>query len=371
MTFNEIRIGFNHLPEFSLTEHLLVRDQHTLNREQGLDEIQATYAVRGLPKAIVDGVSFEFDQQVQLSGNRIRRYTIEPKIELKLRSEYPLTTGEWLNRFVIPLQHLLTLATTHVNHLTSLKAFHDENVELEVFASGEHIDSLVPFDVIIQGMIKWNKTEYPVINSLLFDLGNIEGHYEKVLQRWFSLYDKHRPVQNLLFGVLFAPDAYPEDRFLNLARALEIYHRNKYPGGEMPKADFKRLRNEIVAQVEDQHKGWLQKKLIWANELTLQDRIARLIRDCDKLQLPEALDISVEDLARIIKDQRNRLTHYSSEKKVVSSSTLVWLSHLIEFLLKALLLKELGFSTIRIKRDPQYDFRVQKIREMLEESSLR
>ncbi len=89
-----------------------------------------------------------------------------------------------MSRFIAPLQHLLTLATTHVNHLVSLRAFHDANVEtLEVFASGNQIDSPLPFDVITQDTIKWSETEFPAINFPLFDLGDIEDHYEKVLQR--------------------------------------------------------------------------------------------------------------------------------------------------------------------------------------------
>lgn len=133
----------------------------------------------------------------------------------------------------------------------------------------------------------------------------------------------------------------------------------------MPTEDFKKLRDSIISQVKTEQQKWLKEKLAWANELSLNERLQGLLKDLADLELSNTLNIDEEKIGKRIKDSRNQLTHYSSRSKSVSPSELTWLSYLMEYLLQALLLKEIGFSATRIKNGSNFDFRMEKIKNAL------
>ena len=365
LTFHEIKVGLTHLPDFALTEGRLIRDDHIPNGNGGTDGLDASFRFRSLPEASINGVKLEFLQGFSSHGDRIRRYVIEPSIHLKLRSPIPLSISQWQHQYVTPLQHLLTLATAQKNYVNEIQGFHDMNTETLEFPDLEQPITLpISFNILSKEVLEAANTEVSEPFFLLFKLGDIKDHLQEVLQQWFSLYEKHRPVQNLLFGIIYASEIYAEDRFLNLARALEIYHRSNYPGGLMPKAEFKALRKEIISQVEKKHQKWLGTKLTWANELTLQDRLVKLMSgDCNLLA--QDLGFSPEALGTQIRIQRNRLTHYGDEKRKVAATELTWLSYFMEYLLQTLLLTEIGFSVETIRKERQYRFRMGEIKKSL------
>ena len=358
-------MGFTHLPDFALTEGRLINDDITKNSDGGADGIDASFRFRSLPVATIDGVKLGFLQGFSTSGDRIRRYVIEPGIHLKLRSPTPLSMQQWQSQFVTPLQHLLTLATTHVNLMNGLQGFHDMNTETLEFSDEElQVTQPIPFTVFNREVLETAGAEVSEALFSLFKLGDVKDRLEKLLQQWFSLYEKHRPVQNLLFGVLYAQGIYAEDRFLNLARALEVYHRSNHPGGALPRAEFRALRAEIIEQVDEKHRLWLREKLAYANELTLQDRLAQLLNGSCNFLVQE-LGFSTESVSAQIKVQRNRLTHYGNEKRKADPTELTWLSYLMEYLLQTLLLTEMGFSPKTIQKDSQYQFRMGQIKRSL------
>ena len=199
----------------------------------------------------------------------------------------------------------------------------------------DNLTQVVPFEVITEEILESDSMEFRESLFRLFDLRDIKEQFEEVLSKWFELYEKHRIVQNLLFSGLFAKEIYAENRFLDLARALEVYHRSKYPRGSN------------------------------SQKVTLNERLQRLLDDLEDLKLSEALNVSEEAIGKRIKDVRNHLTHYSEKPKAFTNSEVIWLFYLIEYLLQALLLQEIGFSATKIKGERNYSFRMRQIAEGL------
>ncbi|MCA9837611.1 MAG: hypothetical protein KC422_11880 [Trueperaceae bacterium] len=365
LNFHKVKIQFSHLPDFAVVGANPITIKREFDSNEYLNSLKTEFKFQVFPSAKIKDINLEFEQGLKTSGDRKREFAIKPSISFKLSSNVPLSLDDWQSNFITPLQHFLTLATTEVNYVTKLEVFNDSNVESIEIEKGNTIFQEIPIDVINEETLEYGNKTFNQAVFQLFTLKDIVDRFSRVMPDWYKLYEKHRVVQNLLFGVLFSKRIYIEDRFLNLARALEVYHRTKYPRGIMPTEDFKKLRDSIISQVKTEQQKWLKEKLAWANELSLNERLQGLLKDLADLELSNTLNIDEEKIGKRIKDSRNQLTHYSSRSKSVSPSELTWLSYLMEYLLQALLLKEIGFSATRIKNGSNFDFRMEKIKNAL------
>jgi ApeA N-terminal domain 1 len=366
LTFHEIRVSFSHLHDFATLQERWIKSKYIPNGEGNLEELQASFKFRTLPTAKIGDAIVEFDQSVRDYGDRQRKYTIEPSIFLRICVPEPLKLQEWYADYITPLQHLMTLSTTQRNRVTSLRAYNNQNINHIQISVGDTITEPIPFEIITAEILEANAIEFSESVFTLFTLDDIQNSFEKAIRSWFTLYKEHRSVQNLLFGVIFADKLYVEDRFLNLARALEVYHRAKYPGGILETNEFKSRRQVIVDQIQEQDlKKWLKDKLAWANELTLNERLVKLFDELADLKLEDKTGLSGIQLSKLIKDGRNHLTHYGSRSKGVSFNKMYWLCYVMEYMLQALLLKELGLRATTVEKDQNYSFRFNQIKKSL------
>ncbi len=165
-------------------------------------------------------------------------------------------------------------------------------------------------------ILKFRDVDLTKFSPDLFTLKDIQGDFEKVLSSWFQLYEDHSIVQYLSFGRLSS--SYAEDRFLNLARALEVYHRVKDPGTVMPPAEFRKRRQEALSAANEEDKTFFKSRLQEniANRYTFKERLHRLLSILKSLNLPETLGVTNENLGNRIGSIRDELTHYSKKKPV-------------------------------------------------------
>jgi hypothetical protein len=128
-----------------------------------------------------------------------------------------------------------------------------------------------------------------------------------------------------------------------LAQAAETYHRQIRKGGVLTKPEYKVKKSEILQSVPPEHKDWLEKKLEWGNELTLQQRMEELLRDCSDTVQQFIGDAG--EFATQVKATRNYLTHFSKKNKsVAEGDELIYLTYKLKILIEECILRELGFS---------------------------
>jgi hypothetical protein len=203
------------------------------------------------------------------------------------------------------------------------------------------------------------------------------------LNKWFELYKKHDIVQHLLFSYLHSGETiYLEDRFLNLARALEVYYKchPDFPRELMPKKQFSRIRDKMARQatevLDDNDRKWFSEE--WTEGKNMKDKVRQWL--CRKLSnyttfqdnileiLDSLCDLEIEQKCKnIIADKiskyRNHFTHYSHRRGFEND---YFNEHqefifVMEYLLQALLLKDIGLPLTYIKENPYYLNRIKSI----------
>ncbi|MEH2358353.1 HEPN domain-containing protein, partial [Nostoc sp.] len=112
--------------------------------------------------------------------------------------------------------------------------------------------------------------------------------------------------------------------------------------------------------VPEEHKQWLEEKLNFSYEPSLEDRLNELFKLT--YQTSSQIINNPQSLVKKIKNNRNYLTHYdkSFRAKAASSQDLFKNTLLLNFILKDCLLYELGISDGRrkelISRHPLYKY---------------
>jgi hypothetical protein len=182
---------------------------------------------------------------------------------------------------------------------------------------------------------------------MLFRYPDIGADTQVIIARWFELYQVVSPAINLYFSARAGAHKFLDGRFLSLAQAVETLHRRTSMETAMEPTEFNELRKALIAAAPGGHKAWVEQKLTFANEISLANRLKRLLepfkdRFGDKGHRKR--------LVRAIVDTRNYLTHYDSDSaEKAATGTKLWvLCEKMEALLQLHLLTTMTFSDEQI-----------------------
>jgi hypothetical protein len=145
----------------------------------------------------------------------------------------------------------------------------------------------------------------------------IETEFVRVLDGWFRIYDSMGLVITLLFEVLQVKGAVLEEKFFNLAQAVEGLCAESIPFKYEEEDKFEQFRKALIAAIppgtdqglKDRTKSWLK----YANNPSLQGYITRLFRSLDsKLKANVLGDWTENAFIEYVKETRNIITHPSN-----------------------------------------------------------
>ena len=167
-----------------------------------------------------------------------------------------------------------------------------------------------------------------------------------MINRWIESYEDYKNAFDLYFLAQLRLQPSHTTKFLSLAQALEVYHRKQCSDKYMETSEFKRIVKNLTRRFPEKDKNWFRMRLQHANELTLRDRLERLIEPFDKFVGGER----EPQLVNFIADTRNYLTHYtpSLEPKVAKGDDLYILCLKMELLFELHFLELMGFSPQKI-----------------------
>lgn len=169
----------------------------------------------------------------------------------------------------------------------------------------------------------------------------------KVISTWYRSYHLSPSSFDLLGLSYYSHHTLIENRFLNLAQAIESYHSKRSDKVKMDRKSFKAIQTRILQTfnhtefpVENEI---LKRTLNMANGLSLSDRLSDLI---SRVDCPEFTPIIQDkaDFLTSVRDSRNYYTHYDKPKKAKFGIDLLHLSGRLKALLIATILMDLGFS---------------------------
>ena len=184
-------------------------------------------------------------------------------------------------------------------------------------------------------------------NQMLFRFSDIQDGAEKMINKWIDSYEQYEHVFNLYFQAQLRPQLSLEVQFLSLAQGLEAYHRESCDDKYMGDNEFRTLRRKALKEFPEKDKDWFAARLRRANELSLRDRIQKMVEVFNNF-------FGEEEKALFIKlfvDTRNSLTHPSSDLKsrAAKRENLHILCLKTELLFELYFLNIMGFSAEQIQ----------------------
>lgn len=254
------------------------------------------------------------------------------------------------------LEHFLTLATGSLVRTGSIKAV----VRTE---EADVASRPIIVDILYQPVRNAPRRD-PRTDEFLFKLPDIAGLEQDCFRNWFTKAGWLDPVSALYFGTLYNPSKYLDFNFLALVQAVEAYHRRATDETDQPPGEHNARMKAILDAAPAAHRGWLEQKLTYSNELSLRRRLKLLFAQFSTL-LDDLIPDRKETISAIY-DNRNYLTHYDPALKgrAASGARLALMVEVLKLLLQACFLRELGLPDSKIEEFASRSRTVRMIRHL-------
>ena len=180
-------------------------------------------------------------------------------------------------------------------------------------------------------------------SDMLFGFEEMKNDAESKIKKWMEAHDKIAPTFNLFFFAQMGSQINLEAKFLAMIQGLEVLHRRTFDKTRMPDTEFQALVDDLVKFCPEGKRTWLQEKLQYGNELSLRNRIKRLIEPFNEFFGDKKARV---ELINSVVNTRHYLTHYdlSLESKTATGVKLEILCLELESLFQLQLLDLMGFS---------------------------
>lgn len=251
-------------------------------------------------------------------------------IALTVRPTTPLTLDQLLDQLLIPVQWLLSLLTNAEFHFGELEARSNDDTDeysrpTTVYYAGQK-----------QGSTPSTSWQMPCT------LAGLGDRWPDILRAWLELTVSSRSALDLFF--VSQSDYVPllDTRFLLIAQALEVFHRQVLNPSTAASAEGRQRFEAILSSAPEHHRDWLRGQLAFSHEPTFVSRVGEVL-DHSGLRGSPALQ---DDFVSKVRDTRNYLTHFDSRsgKKAAHGSELYWLREQAVLVMQAALLRSAGFS---------------------------
>jgi ApeA N-terminal domain 1/Apea-like HEPN len=264
-------------------------------------------------------------------------FTEEPAFSVT--SETPLGEDEWNERFLAPLQNLMTFVCE------APQAVEGESLWLE--------DILAPLsenrEIKVVGARVFPETEEKpredvLPQQLLFTLEAVEPDFGSFIQKWLKLTATYADACNIFFGLQYAPPAFLDLTFAGVVQSLCLYYTRRADGVEKRTQEERRL-GAILSRLGGEDADWIRSRLGVRPFPPPEDALTVLLSEHEEVMRPLLKRDAVEFVAEVTNTLRYVLWR-DPEAGIVASSgaDLHWMTAKLRILMKLCFLKELGFS---------------------------
>ena len=262
----------------------------------------------------------------------------EASVQQKAIVAVKLTEPQPVNYFcslASKLCHFLTLALDQAVSISSMTAFLDMETNEGKFRRNR---------IEVYGQFAPWPERIPAIRlpDILFRYQDIGGKLDKMISRWFEVYETFEPAFNLYFALRAQPSQFLDTKVLWLCQALETLHRRSSSEREMPQEEFEDLLESVLRNCPLNRKEWLGNRV--RNELSFRTRMRKLMEPFERWFGDNS------DLKHFISranDTRNYLTHFdesTNKHRASGSKELFELFERLEVLFQLHLLKLMDFD---------------------------
>ena len=202
--------------------------------------------------------------------------------------------------------------------------------------------------------LRWRENSAPLRSSALMTLDKVRDRFTRVAETWGRIQlEAPELMWQLVEYQLRRGHRINADQFVLVARCLELYfsYSERFESVMRPPGEHRQLVAEVIAgmspELREQEGEWIERILLGSNRASLLAQVLRILDSFDG-QVIRSCGISEDrkEFAKTVRDTRNFFTHFPSERpaRVPDGRGLVALNHRLWFLLRACLLRDMGFE---------------------------
>ena len=274
-----------------------------------------------------------------------KKINIEENAYIGIRAPKGIYFEEYLD-IIYAIQSFLSFAVSSGTHPSGIAGI--TNTRSEVSKNGEQV--YYSINIICSPKIIRFASEEPIPNRMLFTFKDMNSKQHIFLENWLNKEDLLKPVYDLYLTQLYEPFLHKEQIFLNLALAIESYHRRTMNNFELSIQKHAKRINEIIKSTPCPHKKWLEQKLNYSNELSFRGRIKDILRRFNKIS--KCFIGDKKSFIQKVVVTRNYLVHLDKALKGKSAKgkELHNLNQKIKILIELCFLREIGFAPVKIRK---------------------
>lgn len=254
-----------------------------------------------------------------------------------------MSLEEWVAQFVVPLQHLISLATQRPNAVVNIVGYVKQNEEEQ----SNNEASEIPVQVALSpAIIPIPTSKLTVPETILFSLQEVSD-FSSLMDVWLRMSDELDSAFRLFFGVQYTN--LPLDlRFLLIAQAVEVYQDHRFEKTAFSEEEYQALMEIVLAACPTEQKEWLADALQYSNHATFRQQLRNFITQTNAVLHP-LFGINGKkrnELVEVIYNTRNYVTHHTKElvSKTAGGIELFYITSCLSLALQVCLMKELGFT---------------------------
>tara|TARA_R110002020_G_scaffold466534_1_gene689142 strand:- start:2016 stop:3377 length:1362 start_codon:yes stop_codon:yes gene_type:complete len=212
---------------------------------------------------------------------------------------------------------------------------------------------IIPVELFFQTTMFHSGSSQNEPRDHLLPYSILRDNFQFILKTWFELYETFQIPINLINSRLKSKRFFNENRFLDAAHALEVFHRLDSNINKFPADYFYKLKITAMSAFADSKKDreWMEQLLRYANEPSLRQRMKDLI---DKYDLDFLFEDNKEkkDFINMAINTRNYFTHYDSSIKShkASGAKLIYITRTLTAILYLCITAKLAIDESKSKR---------------------
>ena len=272
---------------------------------------------------------------------------IEQTAHVSLESSEPLHVEDIMS-LTVTIRNFFCFAIGEAVSIHSVFVATDD-IRREV---GDGPTQRLPIKLYCESLYHSEKVPQVYEDRMLFRYAEVKSDIASIIARWFESYEAFKPTLDLYFASRLDRHANLEVRFQWLTQALEALHRGMSAETLKCRDAFEELCLSIIVNCPEDKRDWLERTLRYANELSLTQRIKRLMAP-----FKEYFGSSKEREGFVHKVviTRNSMAHrdVSLSEDAANGQELLELSDKLDGLLQLNVLKIIGFSEDAIRSASQ------------------
>lgn len=350
--FRRVNIGYTRLREWIAIPYFDPLEAHG---QPGIMRFQFNF-----PSPIegnVRGGELTLKHTLYMEGGDNSPLHLTPRASLDVVSESELTLSQWRQKFVLPFQHFLTLATGQPTGITDFRAY---------VGAAQEEDGTPPVDVIMPSVAQ-GENAADVSNKFnrdsLFTLPPIRERWQEIIAGWFTLADDLGPTMDMFFAVTYTKFMYVEHQLLTLVQVAESFSRvRRKLEPPLNVSEFEAKKAEALGKLSPELREWIGPRITpYIGSPSLRVRLEDLVTYT--IPVLGQLIPSAPAFATEVVDMRNLLEH-KSHKRIIERHEISRILAMV-FRLKAILrssfLLEIGIPAAQAAKFYENNLRFQQI----------